>query len=81
MKAFNFEIYTLNPITKETGWEIEFPTVYANSYQHAIEILKNDYPDFDCVILFNWVTELDGSQLKDVLNGIKFKDDTALRTY
>lgn len=48
-ESYCFEIYTLNPETKETGWEIKFVEVLANSMREAREKIKS-FPLFDCVI-------------------------------
>jgi hypothetical protein len=50
---FNFEIYTSDPITGATGWEIKSVSVKAETKQQARENLKN-FPLFDVVILFNF---------------------------
>lgn len=56
MKAYNFEVYTCHPSTGESGWEIEFPDVVAESKKEAKLLLKR-WPLFDCIILFNHETE------------------------
>jgi hypothetical protein len=55
-KYFNFEIYTSDPITGTTGWEIEMVSVKAETKIDAKEKLK-DYPNFDVIILFNFSHE------------------------
>lgn len=62
MKAYNYEIYTVNEQTGETGWDIKFRTIFAETREEAKQILKNS-PFFDCVILFNWCVELDMANL------------------
>ena len=52
MKAYQFEIYTCNPTTKESGWDIQFRTVLANNIKEAEEELEIS-PLFDCIIAFN----------------------------
>lgn len=52
MRQYNFEIYTKCPETGETGWEIEFRNVTAQSKERAIEMLESS-PNFDCIILSN----------------------------
>ena len=52
INTYNFEIYTKNPRTGETGFDIAFINVYAKSNKEAREILKQT-PDFDCIILDN----------------------------
>jgi hypothetical protein len=70
MKAFNFEIYTINPETKETGWEIVFRTVFVNSDEtdtrkSGARAKLAETPLFDCVILFNWCIDVDMSNLSE----------------
>ncbi len=55
-KYFNFEIYTSDPLTKTTGWEIKTVSVKAENKQEAKEKLKN-FPNFDVIILFNFSHE------------------------
>lgn len=51
---FNFEIYTSNPKNpKETGFDIFFVSVKAETISEAKENLKK-FPNFDCIILFNY---------------------------
>lgn len=50
---FNYEIYTIDPISKQDGWDIECVSVKANSRIEARDKL-NQYPYFDCVILLNY---------------------------
>jgi hypothetical protein len=57
-KYYNFEIYTSDPISGTTGWEIEMLSVKAETKQDAKEKLK-DYPNFDVIILFNFSHEED----------------------
>ncbi len=52
-KYWNFEIYTSDPVTGTTGWEIENVSVKAETKAEAREQLKK-YPNFDCIILFNF---------------------------
>ena len=68
MKAFNFEIYTVNPETKETGWDIVFRTVFVettdtNTRTSGARDKLKQTPLFDCVILFNWCIDVDMSNL------------------
>lgn len=76
MKAFNFEVYTCNPTTGEEGWDIKFPTVFADSLPMAREVLKESYPNFDCEILFNHGDKIqDGSiEAKHYATGAKYFD-------
>jgi hypothetical protein len=55
-KYYNFEIYTSDPITNTTGWEIEMLSVKANSMQEA-KLKLLEYPNFDVIILFNFSHE------------------------
>ena len=55
------EIYTLNPETKETGWDIKFILVKGRSRNEARERLKN-YPLFDCVITWEGYEIIDSSE-------------------
>ena len=57
LKAYQFEIYTCNEITGETGWDIKFRTVLAYSKKEAKELLR-ETPFFDCIILFNYCVSL-----------------------
>ena len=55
-KYFNFEIYTIDPITGTAGWEINMVSVKADTKLLAKNKLY-DYPNFDCVILYNFEHE------------------------
>lgn len=74
MKAINFEIYTKHPQTGEIGWEIEIPTIFAESKKEAIQFLKESYPNFDCIILHNYTIDIkDGSMdAKMYAKGLQF---------
>jgi hypothetical protein len=74
MKNYSFEIYTLNPETLEKGWNIELVDIFANCYKEAKNILKKDYPFFDCIILFNGEYPLNKKEIQQVNQGIKFKE-------
>ena len=50
---FNFEIYTIDPLTGQTGWEIICVSVKAENKAEAKEKLKQ-FPNFDCIITFNY---------------------------
>lgn len=52
-KYFNFEIYTCDPVSGTTGWDIKMVSVKATTKTEARETLKS-FPDFDVVILFNF---------------------------
>ena len=58
MKVSRFEIYTTNPETGESGWDIKFRYVLGETVKEAREALKST-PNFDCVILFDFQIELD----------------------
>jgi hypothetical protein len=68
MKAFNYEIYTKNPITGEGGWDIRFVSVFAEDRTKAKEVLRS-VPNFDIVILFNFETDLDDREADFYANG------------
>lgn len=40
-----YELYTKNPVTKETGWDIK--------WVRSTEEQVKSYPDFDCIISRN----------------------------
>jgi hypothetical protein len=63
LNEYDFEIYTKNPETGETGWDIKFVRVYAKTRNEAGETLKT-FPDFDCVI-----TRANGGMVRD--NGLQ----------
>lgn len=50
LEAFNFEIYTKNPETGEGGWDIKDVVVFGVTKSDAIEIMRRDVPNYDCVI-------------------------------
>ena len=81
MLAINFEVYTCNPKTNEEGWDIKFPTVYANNIKEARAILKTDYPHFDCVILHNYSIPIAGIDSDVHKSGAKFRDTTYADRY
>lgn len=83
MKAFNFEVYTCNPTTGETGWDIKFPTVFADSMEQAKAFLRTSYPNFDCIILFNYGIEIkDGSkEAKHYATGASYFHPTYAELY
>ena len=51
MREHCFEIYTLNPVTRETGWDIEHVVVVADNKKEAVKKIKK-YPLFDCIISY-----------------------------
>jgi len=74
MKHYNFEIYTNNPVTGESGWDIKWAGCFANSKEEAREEIKN-FPNFDTIITFNFGgLELEYDQLEYALynEGIRF---------
>lgn len=72
MKQYNFECYTKHPQTGETGWDIKWVGVFADSKEDARELLKS-FPNFDCVLTFNFGgLDLDGLELDLFNNGIRF---------
>lgn len=83
VKAFNFEIYTTDPITGTTGGDIKNPTVFARSTKEARYLLNTEYPNFDCVILFNYGIEIkDGSvEAKHYATGAKYFHPTYEEQY
>lgn len=52
-KYYNYEIYTKHPFTGESGWDIKFISVKADCKKEADKKIES-YPNFDCVILYNW---------------------------
>lgn len=52
MKTNCFEIYTKNPETNESGWDIINVEVISDTVKEAKEKIKN-YPLFDCIITCN----------------------------
>lgn len=51
-KFYEFEVYTKNKETGETGHDIAFPLIEAKTEQEARTKLKK-FPFFDCIIAFN----------------------------
>ena len=49
---YNYEIYTIDPVTRTTGWDILNLSVKAETRVLAKEKLKK-FPNFDVIILFN----------------------------
>jgi len=50
IEAFTFEIYTKNPLTGETGWDIKFVRAFGETKAEARNWLENTFPNFDCEI-------------------------------
>ena len=73
LREYSFEVYTINPQTKEGGWGIiNNCIVVAESKKEAVEKLKM-YPLFDEIILFNYGT-LDIDERIEDINGIYNRD-------
>jgi len=79
----NFEIYTLHPVDGTGGWEIQFPSIYAESREAARKFLKEEYPLFDCVISHNYSIPIEDSKkdLKEYLEGNDYRDTTFADRY
>lgn len=71
-RAWNFEVYTCNPITGQEGWDLIFVSVFADNKQEAKDNLKKFVPDFDEIILFNRVTELDEQESDIYASGANY---------
>ena len=70
---YNFEIYTIDPVSKTTGWDIKMVSVKSNTIAEARENLKK-YPFFDCIILFNYShSENETAEFLEVSNYPKFE--------
>ena len=87
MLEFNFEIYTKNPVTLESGWNIKFASVFADSKEEAKDKIK-EFPLFDCIILFNFGgCALDAEEQELFNKGVKFfvrhsyMNNTIVETY
>ncbi len=85
-KEYNFEIYTLHPETKETGWDIMFVSTFATSKEEAKQNLKS-FPNFDTIILYNYGSDLSQTELDLYNDGVKFlvrksyMDNEIINTY
>ena len=51
MNTYRLEFYTLNPLTRESGYDISIVYTLANSIQDAKDFIKEQFPLFDCFIL------------------------------
>lgn len=87
MKQFNFEVYTKHPLTDESGWDIKWVGVFAESKEQAKELLKS-FPLFDFIITFNFGgLDLDGEELELYNGGVTFferagyMDNAIIKTY
>jgi hypothetical protein len=60
LKVFSYEVYTIDPVSKQTGWDIKFVNVIAHTGSEALHILTT-WDAFDCVILFNYKEEYTGN--------------------
>jgi hypothetical protein len=78
-KYFVYEIYVCNQVTGQTGWDIKFIGVKADTRKEAREKL-NKFPHFDCVILWDFESEyeetadffeLDGHRGEKIVNRIE----------
>jgi hypothetical protein len=67
MKSFEAEIYTINPVTGQTGWDIKFIRTLAESKEDARVNFKT-YPEFDCIILWNQVGGVPDDLDLDLIN-------------
>lgn len=68
LQEFNYEVYTLNPDTGETGWDIKFVSVIAPDSKTAKSYLKQ-WPLFDCIILHNYETPFSEEQYVEFKEG------------
>jgi hypothetical protein len=57
-RTYNFEIYLVEPISGQSGWEIVIIDVFAESRKEAESILGT-VPNFDEIILFNYDAKMD----------------------
>jgi len=53
MNEYNYEIYTINPKTGETGRDIHYVSVLAETKKEATKLLTK-YPNYDCIISYNY---------------------------
>lgn len=72
MKKFNYEIYTNNALTGESGWDIMFVSVFAEDKKVAREMLSY-FPNFDCVILFNYGIDINDMDFEALNAGMRFE--------
>lgn len=71
-KKAGFEIYTSDPITGTTGWEIQFVEVLGvNTTKEAREKLKT-FPHFDVVILCDYLVEMEVEDYEFLENDVHF---------
>lgn len=57
INEFNFEVYTKHPKTGETGWDLKFVSVIADTKEEAKEYLKQ-WPLFDCIITHDYTVRV-----------------------
>lgn len=72
--AFEFEIYTRNPLNlEEGGWHIQVGTVHGETRQQAKQALANAYgPYFDEIITFSEVSPyVDGVHINDTKGALR----------
>jgi hypothetical protein len=72
--SWNFEVYTRDPITGATGWDIKFPNIFAETMKEARQILMDEYPDFDVVILFNHNIPMSHADMVAYASGKNYRD-------
>lgn len=68
-QSYNFEIYTVHPVTKEEGWDIKFVSVFASSMSEAKKVLQTDVPLFDVIILYNYTVPMSEEEREIYVNG------------
>ncbi len=71
IRAYGFEIYTKDPITGTSGWDIEHLDIYAKTKQDAESWLLN-FPNFDCIIMFLCGTRLTDPQITHYEKGYDY---------
>ena len=67
LKSFEAEIYTICPISGQTGWDIKMIRTLAENKVDAKENFKK-YPLFDCIILWNQVNGLPNDLDLELIN-------------
>ena len=51
MNTYRLEFYTLNPLTRESGYDISIVYTLANSVKEAKKYIREQFPLFDAFIL------------------------------
>lgn len=69
---FNFEIYTKNPKTGESGWDIKFVSVFASSKPEAIRKLKELVNYFDEIILYDYTIPMNDNDYEFFYEGYHY---------